>query len=359
MNKRTWIILTLTSVVILASFIIYNNINNQTTTKEKGNKRERSSSPRRALLVNAIVLKPTKISDHFSTNSTLLPSEEVDLTFETSGKITEIYFTEGSFVQKGTLLAKIRDTPLQAQLQKAVAGQKLAESKAYRQKALLAQDAISQETYDEAVTQVETGRADIALLQARINETELRAPFDGVLGLREVSEGAYVSPTNRVTRLSKVSPLKIEFSIPERYTDIIKKGTSISFHISGDTVIHQATVYATDSKIDVETRTMLLRAFYPNTNQKIPPGRYASVSLQLVQEEKGMTVPTEAIIPEMGRQTVYLARNGQAEQVEIIPGLRTESVVQVLGGLQFGDTVLTTGILQLRQGLAIRIDNLK
>lgn len=358
MKKKGWIIATLVLAVALSSFTIYRKMQNSTAADQAGSKNAKAPSLKKKLLVDAMVLKPKSIVDKFSTNSTLLPSEEVDLTFEASGKIVGIYFAEGSFVTKGTLLAKLKDAPLQAQLQKALAEQRFSESKEYRQKALLAQDAISKETYDQAVTLVETGKADIALLQARIHETELRAPFDGVLGLREVSEGAYVSPPARISRLSKVSPLKIEFSIPERYTDLVKKGTPISFRLSGDTTVYKATVYASDSKIDSETRTMLLRAMYPNTNQKIPPGRYASVILRLSDAEKGMLVPAEAVIPEMGRQTVYLARNGKAVQAEFVPGLRTEGFVQVIGGLQFGDTVLTTGILQLRQGLAIEIDNL-
>jgi membrane fusion protein (multidrug efflux system) len=206
---------------------------------------------------------------------------------------------------------------------------------------------------------VETNKADIALIKAQINETELRAPFDGIIGLREVSEGAYVSPATKITKLSKVSPLKLEFALPERYVEILRNGMPVSFTMSGDTNVFKANVYAMDSKIDAATTSLMMRAHYPNIGGKIPPGRYASVKLELLALENGISVPAEAVVPEMGRQTVFLSHNGKAEQISVIPGLRTESSVQILSGLNVGDTVLTTGILQLRHGIPVVLDNVK
>lgn len=327
--------------------------------KPEVRKKEEKKNIRPSLPVDVVVISPKEIMDRFNTNSTLLPSEEVDLSFETSGMLVKLDFIEGTRVSRGVLLAKIRDTKLQAQLQKLEAQLKLNLSKEYRQKALLEQDAISQETYDQAFTQVETTQADIDLVKAQIMETELRAPFDGVLGLRNVSEGAYVTPSTYITKLSKTSPLKLEFSIPEQYASIVKKGTPIVFTITGDTTTYSAAVYATDSRIDMETRTLLVRALYANKNQEIAAGRFAKVGLELDRIKNGMAVPSEAVIPEMGRQTVYIVKKGKANQVTIIPGMRTESYVQVMGGLEFGDTVITTGILQLRQGLDVKVQNVR
>lgn len=356
MKKARTISIIIISLIIIG-FEVYPKINGANKNEAGSAVRPSGQSGQRVLHANAVVMKPMPIVDRFHTNSTLLPSEEVDLSFETSGKITGIFFIEGTSVKKGALLAKINDARLQAQLQKLEAELKLSESKEFRQRALLAKDAISRETYDQVVTLVETNKADIALIKAQINETELRAPFDGVVGLREVSEGAYVTPASKITKISKVAPLKLEFSIPERYDEIVRNGTPITFTMTGDTAVFKANVYAKDSKIDLATRTLLLRAFYPNSGERIPPGRFASVLLELSVAQNGISVPAEAVVPEMGRQTVFVARSGMARQTSIVPGMRTESSVQVLSGLNVGDTVLTTGILQLRNNIPILLDN--
>src|SRR5690606_17188006 len=157
-------------------------------------------------------LRPQTLQNMFRTKGVLLPDEEVDLTFETSGKITDIYFEEGSYVEKGTLLAKVNDEPLLAELKKLEARLPLAEARVYRQRTLLEKDAVSQETYQTVITELETLKADIELTKARIAQTELKAPFNGIIGLRSVSEGAYASPSVVVAKLTKISPLKVEFS---------------------------------------------------------------------------------------------------------------------------------------------------
>ena len=184
-----------------------------------------ASSRTNILNVNAQIVREQELSDGIFTIATLLPDEEVDLTFETSGKIEQINFTEGTVVRKGDLLAKVNDKPLQAQLSKFEAQLKLAEDRVYRQSALLEKDAVSQEAYEQARTELATLNADIALVKANIGLTELRAPFDGIIGLRHVSEGAYASPSVVVAKLTKTSPLKIEFSVPEQYASVRERAS--------------------------------------------------------------------------------------------------------------------------------------
>jgi membrane fusion protein (multidrug efflux system) len=296
------------------------------------------------------------MSELINSTGTLRPDEETDLAFETSGKIIGINFSEGTRVKKGDLLAKINDKPLQAQLEKLQAELKMAEGKEFRQRSLLDRDAISQESYDQIVTDVQSINADIDLIRARISETELRAPFDGIIGLRYLSEGAYATPSTKIARLIKTSPIKIEFSIPEKYASEIKIGYPITFVIDGSNKIYHAAVYAVDPKIDINTRTIVLRALYPNVNDELKSGRYAGITLQMSNIDNAIAIPTEALIPEMDGEIVFIYKNGRAESVKVQTGLRTESKIQITNGLNPGDTLLTTGILQLRQNLPIMLD---
>ncbi|MDR2027090.1 MAG: efflux RND transporter periplasmic adaptor subunit [Prevotellaceae bacterium] len=358
MKKKTVIILGLAAVAGLVYFI-YPKVAKNSPAGNKPAQQNTQAVGRRVLPVDTYVVKSHGVTDVYPVNSFFLPSEEVDLCFEASGRITGILFKEGTFVEKDRLLAKVNDAKLQAQLRKLQAQLDLYNSKEFRQKSLLAQDAISQETYDESNTLVEATLADIELVKAQIRETELRAPFDGFIGLRQVSEGAYANPTTVVARLTKISPLKMELSIPEKYIDMVKAGDMILFTVDGDTLQRKAEVYATDSKIDKTTLSLTIRAYYTNLDRKIPPGRSAHVILQLNYDGKGISVPSESVVPDLGEHVVYKVENSRAKKMQIEPGVRTESYVQILKGLDVGDTVVTTGILQLRDGIDLQISSVR
>ncbi|WP_291530121.1 efflux RND transporter periplasmic adaptor subunit [Bacteroides sp. UBA939] len=311
---------------------------------------------RRILNVNAKIIKPQLLKDDVPLTGITLPDEEVDLSFEASGKIIEINFEEGTLVKKGQLLAKVNDRPLQAQLQRLVSQLKLAEDRVFRQNALLERDAVSKEAYEQVKTELATLKADIDLIQANIAQTELRAPFDGMIGLRQVSVGFYATPTTIVAKLTKITPLKIEFAVPERIASDIKIDAGVSFEVEGRLDRLQAKVYARESSIDINTHTLTVRALYPNTNGRVMPGRYASIHLNRTEIVDAIAIPSEAIVPEMGKDKVFLYKSGKAEPVEIQTGIRTEAEVQVLRGINAGDTIITSGTLQLRTGLPVTLD---
>lgn len=205
MNKKTkWGIIILVGAGIIGGGI-YSQLpkkNDELAAADKvmgGNKKR----GKQVLNVNAKVIKPQSLTDEFTTTGVLLPDEEVDLSFETSGKIVEINFEEGTAVKKGQLLAKVNDRQLQAQLQRLISQLKLAEDRVFRQDALLKRDAVSKEAYEQVKTDLATLNADIEIIKANIELTELRAPFDGVIGLRQVSIGTYASPTTVVAKLTK------------------------------------------------------------------------------------------------------------------------------------------------------------
>ena len=315
-----------------------------------------SKSGRKVLSVTAKILKPHQLTDEILTVGKLVPDEEVQLTFETSGKITEIHFNEGTYVEKGTLLAKVNDTQLQAQLARLEAQVPLAEERVYRQSALLQRDAVSKEALEIVKTELATLNADIEQVKAHIEMTELRAPFDGIIGLRQVSVGAYASPSTIVATLTSITPIKIEFTVSERYARDVKKGTNLTFNVDGYTTPFEAKVYATESSLDPETHNLTVRAIYDNSDQMLMPGQYTGIRLKQKEINDAISVPAEAIVPEMGKNKVFVYRGGKAEPVDVITGLRTDFEVQILEGLQIGDTILTSGTLQLRKGSEVNIE---
>ena len=357
MTKKLRIYLVPIIILIIAGLIAYPKIKPLLADSSDEPDQAIPAGPR-ALNVDAMVMQPQRLVEIINSSGTLIPDEEVDLSFETSGKLVDIFFEEGTRVQQGQLLAKINDRPLQAQLLKLQAQEKLAREREFRQKSLLSRDAISQESYDQIVTELQSIEADIMLLEARIAETELRAPFEGVVGLRYVSEGAYVNINTRIARLIKIDPLKIEFAVPERYSGEIEPGFPILFFLDGSDANHQAKVYALDPKVDVRTRNIIVRAMYANPDERIKPGRFVSIQMELSEIEDALAIPTEALIPEMDGDRVFVFRNGNAESIFVNTGLRTEDMIQITHGLEPGDTLVTTGILQLRQGMPLVIDNL-
>ena len=331
-----------------------------TNPELSGAPQQAPSARKKALNVIGEVVKVATIADEIPpTVGLLLPEEEVALSFETSGKVTNIAFIEGTYVKKGQLLAKVNDATLQAQLKRLEVQLKLAEDRVYRQNALLEKEAVSKEAYEQVETNLAMLKAEIEMVKANIALTELRAPFDGIIGLRQVSEGTYATSSTVVATLTKISPLKIEFAVPERYTGIIRNGARLQFTVEGHLEPFQATVYATESHIDSKTHTFSMRARYANTDGKLLSGRFANISLLAREIPNSISIPSEAIVPEMGIDKVFLYKSGKAQPVSITKGIRTESRVQVLQGLTPGDTIITSGTLQLRTGLSVTLDEVK
>ena len=355
MTKRAKWGVTAAILLMIAGMIAYPQLKNKFKASQDAASvvpTSGTSLRNQTLNINAEVLKYQSLTDKIMSTGSTLPDEEVDLAFESSGKVVAIYFTEGTHVKAGDLLAKINDKPLQAQLKKLEAQVPLAKDRVYRQRTLLEKDAVSQEAYEQVATEYEKLMADIELVKANIA---------GIIGLRSVSEGAYVTSSSSViAKLTKISPLKIEFSIPESYAAEVQDGTPILFRMEKDGMMqnYKATVYAVESKVDMATRTLKVRATYPNPGENILPGRYTSVEISKREIKDALAIPSEAVIPEMGKDIVYLYKNGVAEPQEITIGIRTESRVQVLQGLNVGDTLITSGVMQLRTGMKVSIDNL-
>lgn len=321
---------------------------------EEGGKAQ-GNAPHGKLPVTGIIAENSVTSAGFPANGTLLANEEVDLVAEIVGKVRSIYFQEGSRVKKEQLLLKVDDADLQAQLTRAEFQKKLLSEKLERQRILLKRESISQESFDQLQTDYNMLEADMELLRVKINRTEIRAPFDGVMGFRYVSEGSYVQPSSQISRIVDNSILKFEFSIPERYADNTLKGREVYFSVSGRDQLYAADVYAIDPQIDVKNRMILLRARFLNKNNELMPGMFAKGNLILGGKTEFVAVPTEAVVPEMDGKRMWVVKGGKAASVPVETASRDEKNVEVISGISVGDTILTGGLMQLRDGMGVAV----
>ncbi len=342
-------------VAILLIFLVYNKLikSSQTGAAQTG------AGKKQAAIVSVAVVNPTSIEEKIFTTGTIMANEEVDLASEVSGKVIKISFNEGSKVKKGDLLVKINDSELQALLLKTTYSKKLAEEKEFRQKKMLEKEAISKEEYDVALSELNKLDAEIQQIKAQIEKTEIRAPFDGVIGLRTVSEGSYINPSTTVATLQNINPLKIDFSVPEKYFNQVKTGNQISFTIQGLKKTFIGKVYAIEPKIDPNTRTLKMRAISKNDNLELFPGSFALVELVLRKIDNAIVIPTEALTSDIKGQKVYVINKGKAFERQVVTGIRQDRSIQIVNGINAGDTIVTKGILNVKQGGPVKITEQK
>ena len=306
-----------------------------------------------SLPVQMIVVQSEKVEGKVTAVGTVLSNDEVDVRSQVAGQIQRIDFKEGGRVGKGQLLVKMNDDELQAQYLRAKSRLAIAEQQSDRQKQLFEKKFVSEEEYNIAMNELNVVRADAQLIRAQIDKTEIRAPFDGTIGLRFVSEGSYVSPATVITSLQDNSRMKIDFTIPEKYAHEIRVGDRITFTVQSRPERFEAKVYSMDSRIDQTTRTLRLRAFAPNPKGLLLPGSFAAIEVSM-NERVALTIPAYALIPQLKGHKVFVCRNGKAESQPVEIGMRTDERVEIASGLQAGDTLITSSLLQLRPGAAVR-----
>lgn len=349
MKKKTAIVL-----VCVAAALVALALPKLRPSNKSPNTSGRPGSGRGGVMtVRTEVIRTEKVSERVVTVGTVLPNEEVEIRSETSGKIEKIYFDEGSRVHKGDVLIKIIDDELQAQLLRSKSRQALAEQQSARAQEMLNQNLLSQAEYDRTATDLDVAKAEVQLINAQVDKTTIRAPFGGVIGLRYVSDGSYITPATRIATLQDDHQVKIDFSIPEKYAGIIKEGDKISFTTPGSGAPLTGMVYARESKIDAATRTLRLRALSPNPDGALTGGAFANVELMFAERD-ALVIPSYAVVPELKSQKVFLLKGGKAVAQNVEIGIRTEDKVEISGGVQEGDTLITSGMLQIRPGMNVR-----
>jgi membrane fusion protein (multidrug efflux system) len=351
-NKIIRIILILIAAGVIG-LLAYNKVNKD---DQLASERKSMASKSSRLLADGYLIEPTSLKNNINATGTLLSNESIEVQPQISGRITNLYITEGAYVKKGQLLATLYDGDLKAQLAKAELQKALADTTFHRQKELLSINGISRQDVDNTENQVAAAQADIDFYKSQISETRIVAPFDGRLGLRQVSEGAIISQTTVITTLYQNDPLKLEFSVPEKYRNQIKSGDNVSFTVAEEPDHpYSGKVYAINPGIDPNTRTVTMRAWVNNRQGKLSPGGFANVRIELREVPNALMVPAESLIPTTQDAQVVLVRDGKADYVNVKTGIRTENKVQIISGLKAGDTVITTGIMQAAQGMPLDI----
>jgi len=297
---------------------------------------------------DAFIVKTKLLLDNIEIPGTLVSNEATEIHPEVAGRITGIYFKEGSFVSKGALLVKLNDADLQAQKRKLLVQLQVAKQNENRSEQLLKIQGISRQDYEAVALQVNNVNADLAVVQTQIEKTNIRAPFSGKLGLRMVSVGAYVSPTSVISTISQPNQLKLDFTVPERYINQISNGKIVNFKVDGSDRTYAARVIATESNITQDTRTLQVRAAVQGTTAGLVPGNFATVRLNFDPDPNAIVIPSQAIIPQARGKKVYVYNDGTAKFVDVTTGIRDSANIQITDGLKVGDTVLITGLLALK-----------
>ncbi len=309
----------------------------------------------RGLAVDAIVVNQVSLDQNITVTGTLLPSEEVELKAENTGKLVELNIEEGKRVTKGQLLARVNDNEIRARLSKLEIDLKLAQEDLDRKVRLKEINAISQQELDVALNRVDGLKADMQQAKAQVEKSEVRAPFDGTIGLRFVSPGTFVGANTVLAKLVQDNPLKLEFSVPERYAQGVEKGMKASFSLGHNPTLNEATVYAFEPLIDPATRSLKVRAWVQNPSGKLLAGSFARVNLKFNTHSKTIIIPPHALVPVLGGQSVVLAKGGKAVFQPVEIGLRTATEVEVVSGIQPNDTLLVSGLIQVRNGMPISV----
>jgi membrane fusion protein, multidrug efflux system len=309
-------------------------------------------------IVDVMVVQAKNITNTVEATGSIVANEYVELHPEVSGRITYLHVPEGAHVQQGELIARIYDDDLQAQLQKSKVLLDLYQKTEERDRQLLAINGINQSDYDVALNNVKGTEADIAYTQAQINKTIIKAPFNGVIGLRQVSPGAYVSPSSIIATLQQLDKAKVDFMLPEQYSSLIKKGASVEVLTDvADSVKQKAVIIATEPQVSTGSRNIKVRALlqrgYPS------PGAFVKVYVKGASQPKAMMVPTNAIIPDDKNNQLVVVKNGKAAFVNVQTGLRMANNVAITSGLNAGDTVVVTGVLFARPSAPVTIRNVK
>ncbi len=335
---------TLLAVLLLIQKFKYSENEDVTTTIK----------PKKVISVHYLIAENSKLDNSIKINGTILSNEEVELRSQISGKIVKIGFNEGGNVKKGQLLIKINDLDLQAQKSKIETKLLLAKDREFRQKKLLEKELTSQQEYDIILNDLNAQTADLELINAQIEKTEIVAPFDGIIGLRNVSVGSYVTPETKIATVQNYDIIKIEFNVPQKYSQYVEKNKKIKFSLPNIQNSFIGTIYAIEPKIDQNSRTLQVRAS-ANYNPKLIIGAYVEIELPIGDNNNTIFLPSQVIVPDITGQLVFLNKNGKAKQINVQTGIRTDKDVEIIDGVSVGDTIISTGLLLMKDGIKVKL----
>lgn len=319
---------------------------------------EQNKAPKASMAVEAYKVTAQPFDNTVAVTAELQANEQVELMAPVSGQVLDIYFSEGQSVAEGQPIIRLDDRDWKAQLIGLRAELDATSKDLERKKALLTIEGSTQEEIDAVSSKLETLRSQIQQLEIKVDLANVKAPFSGTLGLRNFSKGAYLREGDVITVVTQSDKLKVDFSMPQQYRSSIKKGNKVDVVVESDTL--QAAVYAIDPLVDPNSRTINVRAMLnPSGKDAVMPGTFAEVLVATDFVEDALLVPTQAIVPEINDQTIFLYRNGKVERKKVELGNRTAELVHVVSGISEGDTVLTTGLLQIKSGMDVTLQSIQ
>lgn len=347
-------------IAIAVAYLVFYRISaNKKLAEDGAGGGKGKAGPAKGLQVDGIVVNTIDFENFLDITGTIEANEAVALRAEVSGLVTKINFQEGSNVSKGQLLVKINDRDIQAQLQDALTKERLSATNENRSKQLLQKGAISQEEYDTSLADLQSLKSQAQLIRAQLAKTSIYAPFSGKIGLRAISTGEYLTPSTTIANLASINPVKVSFSIPEKYNGQITSGSEISFTTDGLNKTYTAKVFAIEPGINTQTRTLQIKALTANPGGELLPGAFAKIKVALNTAKGAILIPNEAIIPVLKGKTVFISKQGKAQQIPVEAGTRTDEKIVITKGLKVGDTVLTTGAMALKNDAPVKVTVVK
>lgn len=323
---------------------------------DSGDAAEGGGSRERAPAVRTVRLEAAPFESKLTFNGTLIADSSIDIKSELRGKIDRIAFTDGQTVSEGDLIVSIESGELEAELSSVREQLELAETNAERLQNLFDSGSVTASERDDAVSRREVLKAEERRLSVRLEKTRLLAPFSGTLGLREVSLGDLIEADTLITTLQTVENLKVDFSVPERYQALLEPDLRLNLWVTGYDEPFTARVRAVSPRVDVNTRTIMVRADVANGDRKLLPGNYARVEL-ISRDDAALLVPSVAVLQSLEAVSVFTVEDGVAVRTEVKTGVRSDAQVQILQGLQIGDEVITSGIQSVRDGQRVDVRN--
>ncbi len=309
----------------------------------------------RMVAADAYVVKTQPFENTYTASGSLLPNEEVEIHPEMAGRVTNISFTEGSQVHKGQVLIQLFDADLRAALQKLQAQKKLQQTTESRQRELLRIGGISKQDYDATQTNISSVNADISAAEAALSKMRVLAPFDGTIGLRYISVGAVITASTAIASLQQINQLKMDFSIPDQYRNLLHMGQEVHFSVDGRLDTLSGKISAIDPGAELQSRTVKVRALVNNADRKLVAGSFAHVVVPFEVDAAAILIPSQAIIPTTRDKQVALVHNGKAQLVTVKTDVRTSDRIEILQGLKSGDTILVTGLMQVKNNMTVKV----
>ncbi len=334
----------ISAMILLSLFLSCKQKNKDQATIEKP-----------AILVEVIIAGNEDVASNLEVNGSVLSNEMAELRTEVSGRLTFLNLPDGANVKEGTLLARVNDADLQAQLELQKTQLDLANKTLKRLSDLLKINGVNQADYDAAFSQVNTLQATMKVINAQIDKTIVRAPFSGELGIRLVSPGAYVTPQTLLGSIHQIDKVKIDFTVPETFSSLIFKGNNVKIQADGFSENLDATITAIEPQINSVSRNIKVRAML--IKGLIQPGAFVKVFL--AQSRKGIMVPSNAIIPDALSNQVVVVRNNKATFVNVETGLRNANLVELVSGVNPGDSIIISGMLFVRPKASVKVKRVR